>query len=94
MPNNLYEALIAIVREHWKTHNNVYPQRIELSPSDMKDLLDARLMVNETMNFQLTPGWEQSFHGTPVQLADVSCVVDDNGQRLPVSRASGETLAQ
>ena len=88
MPN-LYEALIAMVRDHWKTHDNAYPQRIELSASDMQALLDERKLVNETMNFQLQPGWEQTFHGTPVQLADVSCMVDVNGQRLPVMLAGG-----
>lgn len=83
MPN-LYDALIAILRDHWKTHNNAYPQRIELSASDRQRLLDERVLVNETMNFQLTPGWEAHFHGTPVQVADVSCVVDIHGVRIPV----------
>lgn len=84
MPN-LYDALIAIVREHWKNHSNAYPQRIELSAADMKTLMDERKLVNESMNFKLTTGWEQSFHGTPVQVADVSCVVDVNGNRIPVT---------
>ena len=83
MPN-LYDTLIAILREHWKTHNNAYPQRIELSASDMQVLSDERALVNETMNFKLTDGWEASFHGTPVQLGDVSCVIDLHGAFIPV----------
>lgn len=83
MPN-LYDALIAILRDHWKTHNNAYPQRIELSTHDMQVLLAERQLVNDSMNFKLTPGWETHFHGIPVQAADVSCVVDIHGTHLPV----------
>lgn len=83
MPN-LYDTLIAILREHWKTHNYAYPQRIELSASDLQVLSDERTLVNETMNFKLTDGWEASFHGTPVQLGDVSCVIDLHGAFIPV----------
>lgn len=90
MPN-LYDTLIAILREHWKTHNNAYPQRIELSASDMQVLQAERVLVNENMNFKLNPGWEDSFHGTPVQLADVSCVIDLHGERIPVMLAATDT---
>lgn len=93
MPN-LYEALITMVRDHWKTYDNAYPQRIELSASDMQALLDERKLVNETMNFQLQPGWEQTFHGTPVQLADASCFVDVNGQRMPITLVSGDVVTK
>lgn len=89
MPN-LYEALIAILREHWKNHDNAYPQRIELSSCDMQNLMDARKLVIETMNFTQTLGWERSFHGVPVQQADVSCVVDINGQRIPVVQGAAD----
>ena len=89
MPN-LYEALIAILREHWKNHDNAYPQRIELSSGDMQNLMDARKLVIETMNFTQTLGWERSFHGVPVQQADVSCVVDINGQRIPVVQGTAD----
>lgn len=83
MPN-LYDTLIAILRDHWKTHNNAYPQRIELSAHDMQVLRDERVLVNDTMNFKLPSGWEAHFHGTPVQAADVSSVIDVNGERIPV----------
>ncbi|WP_284338067.1 hypothetical protein [Comamonas sp. NoAH] len=89
MPN-LYEALIGLLREHWKSHNNAYPQRIELSANDFQALMAERKLVNDTMNFKLTPGWEQSFHGAVVQQADVSCMVDVNGQRIPVTLGSPE----
>lgn len=81
----LYDALIAILRDHWKTHNNAYPQRIELSASDMQSLYAERQLVNESMNFKPAPGWEESFHGAPVQLGDVSCVVDIHGERIPLT---------
>lgn len=84
MPN-LYDTLIAILREHWKTHDNAYPQRIELSQTDLQALLAERKLVNESMNFKLSVNWEQSFHGVPVQAANVSAVVDINGQYIPVS---------
>ena len=89
MPN-LYEALIAILREHWKNHDNAYPQRIELSSCDRQNLMDARKLVIETMNFTQNPGWEQSFHGVPVQQADVTCVIDINGQRIPVVQGAAD----
>lgn len=83
MPN-LYDTLVAILRDHWKTHSNAYPQRIELSAHDMQQIRKDRILVNDTMNFKLPPDWEAEFHGTPVQAADVSCVVDVNGARIPV----------
>jgi hypothetical protein len=86
MPN-LYESLLALLREHWKTHNNAYPQRFELTASDLQALLQERSLVNETMNFKQVPGWEGHFHGTPVQAADVSCMVDVHGQHVPLSMA-------
>lgn len=92
MPN-LYDALIAILRDHWKTHQNAYPQRIELSSADMQSLLAERNLVNETMNFKQYPGWEQSFHGVPLQQADVSSVVDVNGQHIPVTLLAPELPA-
>lgn len=60
MPN-LYEALIAILREHWKNHDNAYPQRIELSSGDMQNLMDARKLVIETMNFTQLPAGSRVF---------------------------------
>lgn len=86
MPH-LYESLLALLREHWKTHNHAYPQRFELTATDLQSLLQERQLVNETMNFKLVPGWEGFFHGTPVQAADTSCMVDVNGQRIPLSMA-------
>lgn len=86
MPN-LYDTLIAIMRDHWKTHNNAYPQRIELSAGDMRALLDERQMVNDSMNFKLPPDWQADFHGVQVVAADVSCVVDLHGTRIPVAVA-------
>ncbi|MDO4593074.1 MAG: hypothetical protein Q4B46_09800 [Comamonadaceae bacterium] len=83
MPN-LYDALITLLREHWKNHNNAYPQCIELSPEDLQALNAERKLVNESMNFKLTPEWEKFFHGTPLRVADVSCVVDAEGQRIPI----------
>lgn len=90
MPN-LYDTLIGILRDHWKTHNKAYPQRIELSAHDMQVLLDERQLVNDSMNFKLNPGWETHFHGTPVHAADVTCVVDVNGVRIPVIVGAQET---
>lgn len=90
MPN-LYESLLALLREHWKNHDNAYPQRFELTASDLQALLHERRLVNDTMNFKQVPGWESHFHGTPVQAADMSCMVDINGQRVPVNMAVVET---
>ena len=87
MPN-LYDTLIAMLREHWKNHDNAYPQRIELSASDMQALHAERQLVNDSMNFKLLEGWKNSFHGTPLLLAEVSCMVDVNGQRIPVTLAA------
>lgn len=83
MPN-LYDALTTLLRDHWKQHDRAYPQCIELSANDLQSLNAQRQLVNDTMNFKLTPGWEESFHGTPLRLAAVSCLVDTHGQRIPV----------
>ena len=86
MPN-LYESLLALLREHWKTHSNAYPQRFELTESDLQALLQERQLVNETMNFKLVPGWESYFHGAPVQTGPISCMVDIHGEHIPLTMA-------
>ena len=83
--SNIYESLAKLVREHWKDHQNAYPQRIELSAGDLQALNADRKLVNETMNFDLLPDWELSFLGIPVQQADVSSLIDVNGQVIPVT---------
>ena len=92
MPN-IYEALVKLMREHWKNHQNAYPQRIELSARDLQSLNAERKLVNETMNFDFLPDWEQNFHGIPVQQADVSSLVDVNGQYIPVNLLTAEDKA-
>lgn len=90
---NLYDALIAILRDHWKTHDNAYPQRIELSASDMQALLEVRQLVNHNMNFKPQDGWETHLQGVPLQLGDVTCVVDVHGVPIPVLLGSAEAPA-
>lgn len=81
-----------MLRDHWSLHQNAYPQRIELSPGDMQTLNTLRQLVNDSMNFRLKEGWEHSFHGVAVQLGETSCMVDVNGQRMPVSLGTPSAL--
>ena len=91
--SNIYESLTRLVREHWKNHQNAYPQCIELSAGDLQALNADRKLVNETMNFDLLPDWEQSFLGIPVQQAAISSMIDVNGQAIPVTLSSAEEAA-
>ena len=88
--SNLYDALIALLQAHWKSHNNAYPLRIELTAGDMQLLNDERRLVNESMNFKQSAGWENHFHGAQLQVGAVSCLVDIDGKAIPVRYATGD----
>lgn len=81
---NIYEALVLLVREHWNNHHNAYPQRIELSASDLQSFHAERKLVIETMSFGFLPDWQEHFLDIPVRQADVSALIDVNGQAIPV----------
>jgi len=91
--SNLYDALVALLREHWKNHDNAYPQRIELNAADLQALNAQRKLVNESMHFVQEEGWEGFFHGTPLQAGEISCLVDVQGKRIPISLAAAAEQA-
>lgn len=85
MPN-IYDAMVAALRDHWKTHDNAYPQRFELSQDAFNTLNETRKTVITTMNYTLRPGWENDFQGVSVVVADGgSCMVDKDGNRVPLA---------
>ena len=83
--SDMYEQIITAIHDHWKAHDNRYPQAIELTDAAWRDLNAVRRLVNESMAFTLKPGWEQSLHGVHiVRSADTNTVLDMDGQRLPL----------
>lgn len=83
---NIYDAMVAALREHWKAHDNAYPQRFELSQDAFSTLNETRKTVITTMNYTLRPGWENGFQGVPVAVGDGgNCMVDKDGNRLPLA---------
>lgn len=86
MPN-LYDSLVETLRAHWKAHDNAYPACIELTAADLQALNAERKLINDTMNFKQTDGWEHVFHGTKLQVGAANCVVLASGERVPVALA-------
>ena len=82
--SDLYDALLAALRAHWQAHANTYPQCFELTPVDLQQLNAQRHLVNETMNFRQSPGWEHEFHGVPLRTADSNSTVTAAGERIPL----------
>ena len=79
---NLYDNILKALRAHWEAHDNQYPQRIELSSAAIKDLNDNRLLIGESMHFQLKPGWEASFMGVAIVRADMNALIAVNGETI------------
>ena len=83
--SNIYDAMVAALRDHWKAHNTAYPQRFELTQDAFNALNETRKTVITTMNYTLRPGWENDFQGVAVAVADVgNFMVDKDGNRLPL----------
>ena len=89
MPN-LYDAITQMMREYWKVHDKAYPQAIELTPEDLKTLLQERKLVNESMNFKLIEGWDKELLGVPLREGQINCLVTGDGQRQPVQLSDGD----
>jgi len=84
----LYNHMVAALRAHWKAHQNVYPQRIELTDAALHELNAMRKLVNESMAFELRPGWESVFHGVPLQGGrPVNALVAADGALVPLELA-------
>lgn len=83
---NIYDAMVSALREHWKAHDNAYPQRFELSQAEFTTLNETRKTVISTMNYGFRPGWEHDFLGVPVAVVDAgNCLVDKDGNRVPLA---------
>lgn len=83
---NIYDAMVAALRDHWKAHDNAYPQRFELTQDAFNALNETRKTVIATMNFTFRPGWENDFLGVPVAVSGAgSCMVDKDGNQVPLA---------
>ena len=51
-----YENIITAIHEHWKAHNNAYPQAIELTDATWQQVNALRKLINDSMAFSLKPG--------------------------------------
>ena len=84
MPS-LYDSMTSALREHWKAHDNAYPQRFELTASALDALVAHRTLVNKTMNFSLNSEFGKEFLGVPVVVSDAGNVmVAVDGTRVPL----------
>lgn len=72
---NLYESMTGALREHWKTHNNAYPQRFELTASAHAALVENRELVVTTMNYSNRSALGEDFLGVPVVVSDAGNVM-------------------
>lgn len=87
--SSLYNHMVEALREHWKAHNNTYPQRFDLTDVALRALNDNRKMVNTSMNYVLRPGWEQEFLGVPLQAGQpVNAMVAADGTQVLLGEAA------
>lgn len=76
---NLYDTMIAAIREHWKAHDNHMPQHFQLTEIAHRALNETRALVNQTMNFRQAPGWENEFQGVKIVRGDSNQMVSKDG---------------
>ncbi|WP_286997433.1 MULTISPECIES: hypothetical protein [Comamonas] len=72
---NLYESMTGALREHWKTHNNAYPQRFELTASAHAALVENRELVVTTMNYSNRSALGEDFLGVPIVVSEAGNVM-------------------
>ena len=84
--SSLYESMTGALREHWKTHNNAYPQRFELTASAHASLVETRELVVTTMNYSNRSALGEDFLGVPIVVSDAGNVmVAADGGRVSLS---------
>lgn len=84
--SSLYESMTGALREHWKTHNNAYPQRFELTASAHASLVETRELVVTTMNYSNRTALGEDFLGVPIVVSDAGNVmVAVDGTRVSLS---------
>ena len=72
---NLYESMTGALREHWKAHNNAYPQRFELTASAHAALVENRELVVKSMNYSNRSALGEDFLGVPIVVSDAGNVM-------------------
>jgi hypothetical protein len=72
---NLYESMTGALREHWKTRNNAYPQRFELTASAHAALVENRELVVKSMNYSNRSALGEDFLGVPIVVSDAGNVM-------------------
>lgn len=75
--------MMAALKRHWQAYNNACPQYFELAAASFAELNIERMLMFESMNIPLRPGWEHEFHGaTVVSGGEVNAMVDRSGNRV------------
>ena len=72
---NLYESMTSALREHWKTHNNAYPQRFELTADAHAALVGNRELVVKSMNYSNRSALGEDCLGVPIVVSDAGNVM-------------------
>lgn len=82
---NIYDSMTSALREHWKAHENAYPERFELTQSTLNELVAKRELVNTSMNFKMSTAAAKEFLGVPIQVsAEGNVMVAADGTRVPL----------
>lgn len=87
--SDMYENIVQAMQKHWKAHGNANPQSIQLTASTWQALNTMRQLVNDSMGFSLSPGWEKSFQGVSITVTEgVDALVAIDGTLLPLEGAA------
>ncbi|WPB54969.1 hypothetical protein [Xylophilus sp. GOD-11R] len=83
MEANIYETLVGALREHWKSHENRYPQRFLLSTEQHRQLVEQRKTGRVALGDAGEPEPDR-FFGTPLLVDDASgsTMVTADGQTV------------
>ena len=87
--SNIYELAVAAIRDHWKKHDNQYPQKLVMSTAQHQSLMGQRKLGQigiGTSNELPT----DNFMGTPIEIDDSvpASVVAVDGTVSPLIAAS------
>ena len=88
--SNIYDAMVAALREHWDANAAALPRQFELTQEAFKALVDARHAAMSNDGYCPPQGWETIFHGVPVLVVEGGgCnVVDKDGRRTSLGISS------
>lgn len=83
----IYDALVDAIAQHWKAHDNKYPQKIVLTQAQLDDLVEQRRTGRIALNID-TEVERETFLGVRLEVdsAGPTMLIAIDGAQVPIAQ--------